>query len=183
MQVSNDCRTVVSHHQDLSKLMQLGLQVKQKIEGSLFLGPKPTRYPLIRRAGTGCISHLQARRAHQWRCNWSDRNEAGMNDLWKREKSGCKKRGLKEIDYGGSKFYCNRNYCLTDCDELHVRLQAENVICWVVHEQLRGKSAVDTQHHILHGSLFGWWCFMKTSFTINLTQGPSGRPFHDMAEE
>ena len=52
-----------------------------------------------------------------------------MNDLWKREKSGCKKRGLKEIDYGGSKFYCNRNYCLTDCDELHVRLQAENVIC------------------------------------------------------
>lgn len=102
-----------------------------KYWGVLVSWAETNKIPLIHRAGTGCISHLQARRAHQWRCNWSDRSQAGMNDVWKREKSGCKKRGLKEIDHGGSKFYCKRNYCLTDCDELHVRLQAENVIRWL----------------------------------------------------
>lgn len=62
------------------------------------------------------------------------------------------------------------------------KLKSCLLIRWVVHEQLRGKSPVDTQHHIIHGSSFGWWCFIKPSFTINPTQGPSGRPFHDMGQ-
>lgn len=81
--------------------MQLGLQVKQILRGPCFLGRNQQDIHLFTVQAPGALAIFKPAGLTSEDATGVIAARQGWT-TWKREKSVCKKRGLKEIDHGGS---------------------------------------------------------------------------------